>query len=217
MRLRVDGIETRKRILKAAGEVFAARGYRDTTLAEICRKAKANSAAVNYHFNDKESLYVEVWRASAEEAMSLYPIDGGISADAPARARLQGFMVALLKRMTDRGRLGIFHRLRMMEMANPTGLIDRVRWQAIQPMRDYIRELLRELLGSNATEEQVNFCEFNLVGPCLMAQLTCQLNLPGTGFVQVTDVEAFADHCAAFFLAGIKAVRTGRSGRTLNR
>ena len=210
MRLRVDGIETRRRILKAGSEVFAARGYRDATVAAICRKAKANSAAINYHFNDKESLYIEVWRAAAEEAMRLYPFDGGIPKGAPVRERLRGFLVALLKRMTDQGRLGMFHRLRMMEMANPTGLIDRIRWQAIQPMRDYIRELLRELLGPRATEQQLNYCEFNLIGPCLMAQLTCQPNLPGAGFIQVADVESFADHCTEFLLGGIKTVRNSK-------
>ena len=80
MRSRTDGIETRKRVLQAACEVFAARGYRDATVAAICRKAGANSAAINYHFNDKESLYVEVWRQSADEAMRLYPLDGGVPA-----------------------------------------------------------------------------------------------------------------------------------------
>ena len=143
--------------------------------------------------------------------MSLYPIDGGIPADAPVHERLRGFVVALLKRMTDRGRLGLFHRLRMLEMANPTGLIDRVRWQAIQPMRDYIRGLLQELVGPGATEQQLDYCEFNLVGPCLMVQLTCHTPAPGRGPVPVNDVDAFADHCTEFLLAGIKAMRAGHT------
>ena len=55
-------------VLHAACEVFADRGYRDATVAGICHKAGANPAAINYHFNDKESLYVEAWRQAAEEA-----------------------------------------------------------------------------------------------------------------------------------------------------
>ena len=210
MRLRIDGVETRKRILQAAGEVFAARGYRDATVAEICRRAKANAAAINYHFNDKESLYVEVWRHSADEAMRLYPLDGGVPITAPVKERLHGFLVALLKRMTDRGRLGMFHRLRMIEMANPSGLIDRVRWQAIQPMRDYIHALLRELLGPGVTEQELNYCELSLVGPCLMAQMTSHHKLPGSGLGQDLDFETFATHSTDFVLAGVKAVRSKR-------
>lgn len=213
MRLRVDGMETRRRILQAAGEVFAARGYRDATVAEICRRAKANSAAINYHFNDKESLYVEVWRQSATDAMRLYPFDGGIPTEAPVQERLRGFLVATLKRMTDRGRLGMFHQLRLMEMANPTGLIDRVRWQAIQPMRVHVHRLLTELLGSGTSEPELTYCELNLLGPCLMAQMTCQHNVRGIDGGQSLDVESFADHCTEFLLAGIKAIRDRRKAK----
>jgi hypothetical protein len=129
---------------------------------------------------------------------------------APVKQRVRGFLVALLKRMTDRGRLGLFHRLRMMEMANPSGLIDRVRWQAIRPMREYSLALMGELLGPQATEQELNYCELNLVGPCLMAQMTCQHNMPGAGFRREIDVESFADHLTAFVLAGAKAVRAAR-------
>jgi len=212
-RRRIDGEETRKRLLRAAGEVFAARGYREATVAEICRQAGANSAAINYHFNGKDSLYVDVWRHSADEAMRLYPLDGGIPASAPVRERLRGFLVALLKRMTDRGRLGMFHRLRLMEMANPTGLIDRVRWQATRPMREYTHTLLKELLGPGVTERELTYCELNLVGPCLMAQMCCQHNLTGAGFFQTLDVESFADHSTEFLLAGVKSVRGKRTRR----
>jgi AcrR family transcriptional regulator len=211
MRLRTDGIETRKRILHAACEVFAERGYREATVAGICRKAGANPAAINYHFKDKESLYVEVWRQAAAEATDLYPIDGGVPAKARVRERLHGFLVALLRRMMDRGRLGMFHRLRMMEMANPSGLIDRVRWKALQPMREYIHGLLRELLGPDATEQELTYCELNLVGPCLMAQLTSQPKHSGAPLFPAVDVESFADHCTGFPLAGVRSVRSRRS------
>lgn len=213
MRSRTDGVETRKRILHAACEVFAERGYRDATVAGICRRARANCAAINYHFTDKESLYIEVWRQTSEEAMQLYPIDGGVPSGAPVRERLRGLLVALLKRMTDRGRLGMCHRLRMMEMANPTGLIDQVRWKALQRMREYTHTLLVELLGPEATEQELSFCELNLVGPCLMAQMACQSKVMGAMFVQGMDVEPFADHCTAFLLAGVKSVRAKRSRR----
>ena len=49
--------ETRRQLLEAAGAVFAEAGYRDATVREICRRAHANIAAINYHFGDKEKLY----------------------------------------------------------------------------------------------------------------------------------------------------------------
>ena len=53
-------LETRRRLLDAAGEVFAEKGFAKATVREICQKAEANIAAVNYHFGDKEKLYAAV-------------------------------------------------------------------------------------------------------------------------------------------------------------
>ena len=38
--------DTRERIVQAAGEVFAERGFRGATIREICQKAGANLASV---------------------------------------------------------------------------------------------------------------------------------------------------------------------------
>ena len=49
-----DSPDTERRVLEAAGEVFAALGYRAATVRQICEKAGANIAAVNYYYGDKE-------------------------------------------------------------------------------------------------------------------------------------------------------------------
>ena len=51
---------TRTRLLKAAAEVFAEHGYENATVRQICTRAGANVALVNYHFGDKLELYTEV-------------------------------------------------------------------------------------------------------------------------------------------------------------
>src|SRR3954468_6586493 len=50
---------TKARLLEAAGEEFAEKGFECATVRSICQRAGANLAAVNYHFGDKERLYVE--------------------------------------------------------------------------------------------------------------------------------------------------------------
>lgn len=51
---------TRQRLLHAAFDVFAARGFEAGTVREITDRAGANLAAVSYHFRGKEELYVAV-------------------------------------------------------------------------------------------------------------------------------------------------------------
>ena len=78
MAKREDGKETRWRLLNAACEVFAQKGYRDAKVADICKTADANVAAVNYYFGDKVSLYEEAWRHAlqnfAEHALNRLPV-----------------------------------------------------------------------------------------------------------------------------------------------
>jgi AcrR family transcriptional regulator len=54
---------TRSKILRAALELFATRGFAATSLREITESAQVNVAAIHYHFGSKEELVREVMRA----------------------------------------------------------------------------------------------------------------------------------------------------------
>ena len=93
--------DTQARLLDSACEVFAERGYRDATIAEICENAGANIAAVNYHFGSKENLYAEAWRHSFQQSLQAHPPDGGIRPGAPAEERFRAKILAFLQRGLD--------------------------------------------------------------------------------------------------------------------
>ena len=130
---REDALRTKKSLLAAASNFCAEKGYRDATIAEICERAKANVAAVNYHFGDKETLYIEAWRHSFSNSLKAHPPDGGVSEDARPEERLRGQVEALLHRMADENNREflIVHR----ELANPTGLLEEVMRKDIRPAR----------------------------------------------------------------------------------
>src|SRR3954452_24644679 len=50
--------QTKSRLLEAAGAEFAEKGFDAARVRSICERAGANLAAVNYHFGDKEQLYL---------------------------------------------------------------------------------------------------------------------------------------------------------------
>ncbi|MDD3119173.1 MAG: CerR family C-terminal domain-containing protein [Victivallales bacterium] len=54
-------MDTKQKIFEKALDAFAARGYKRTTVRDICRRADVNVAAINYHFGGKAELYAEVF------------------------------------------------------------------------------------------------------------------------------------------------------------
>ncbi|QDF95619.1 TetR family transcriptional regulator [Azoarcus sp. DD4] len=59
--------ETRDRILDAAEALFVEHGFEATSMRMITTAAKANLAAVNYHFGSKDALIQEVFRRRLTE------------------------------------------------------------------------------------------------------------------------------------------------------
>jgi AcrR family transcriptional regulator len=204
-------METRQRLLAAAAEVFAAKGFWEATHAEICRKAGANTAAINYHFGSKEDLYVAAWKHAFEESLKAHPPDGGVRATAPASERLRGRILSFMHRIADpkNHEVEIMHR----EMANPTGLLAKVLPRVLEPMQQDARAIIQELLGTGASEQEVSFCEMSLMGQCFapMLRLRHARRNPDAprppGPPLEFRVEDLADHVTRFSLAGIRGMR----------
>src|SRR5512136_1493812 len=60
------GSEVRQRILEAAAEVFAERGFGGAGVDEIARRAGVNKAMLYYHVGDKAALFAEVVNSNVE-------------------------------------------------------------------------------------------------------------------------------------------------------
>ena len=63
---RLRGAATRERILDAAEELFARRGYHGVSIRDITRDAGVDVALVNYHFGTKEALLDSVLTRRSE-------------------------------------------------------------------------------------------------------------------------------------------------------
>lgn len=216
MRLtRKDGVQTRQRLLEAACKVFADKGYQDSSLADICQRADANIAAVNYHFGGKEALYAEVWRHIFETFMAAYPTDGGLPADAPPEQRLYVRVLALLHRPFDDGRLGQGFQLALREMVSPTEVFAATHKELVGPQRRQTRALIRELIGDGATDQQVLYCEVSIINQCLSANFMKGRRKLMFGRERFTkrQLEQLARHITEFSLGGIRAIAAGNAAR----
>lgn len=198
--------KTYNSLLAAAAEVFADKGYRDATIAEICERAKANIAAVNYHFGDKETLYREAWRYSFSESIKAHPPEGGVSGDAPPEERLRGQIAALLHRVADEDNNKEFL-IVQREFANPTGLLNEIMEEVIRPLQEETQALIRALIGPQASDEQVQFCEISIISQCINPSVVGTNRKEKGGPPKIEDIEAYSNHVIKFSLAGIRAIR----------
>jgi AcrR family transcriptional regulator len=159
--------ETRLQLLEAAGEVFAEVGFRDATVREICRRADANIAAINYHFGDKETLYLEVLRYAHGKALEKYPPLLGIEEDAPPEKKLRAFIHSLLLRIFDKGPTSWHGKLMSREMIEPTKALDSLVEERMRPMVAQLWKIVAEILNCPINDERVRLCSLSVVSQCV--------------------------------------------------
>jgi AcrR family transcriptional regulator len=74
----VKALETRKRIVDAAANLFAENGYLETDLRAICQAAHVTSGAFYYHFTSKEDLQSAIIEQAWPQTLALYKAFRGI-------------------------------------------------------------------------------------------------------------------------------------------
>ena len=116
-----SAVETRRRLVGVAGELFATRGLGDVSLREIAKAASVTAPAVIHYFGSKEALYEECIEALyarladlrgeiAESISGAKDFDGAL--DAGVRAvfgvarRNQSAIKLLLRHVADTGEIG---------------------------------------------------------------------------------------------------------------
>ena len=198
--------DTRQRLLDAAGEVFAERGFRRATVREICRKASANIAAVNYHFGDKDALYMEVLREAQRVAHAKYPVTLGLGPDATPEQRLHAYVRSSLLRLLDPGRPAWHGVLISREMVEPTAALDLLIKESVRPRFELLLGIVRELLGPDVPEERVRLCALSIAGQCVYyyhgRHLITRLQPPEER--EPLEVERLADHITEFSLGAVR-------------
>jgi AcrR family transcriptional regulator len=211
MAIRVDGVKSREKLLEAASEVFAEKGYRETTVAEICKRAGCNVAAINYHFRSKDELYVAVWKKAYDESLSVYPLNGGLPENAPPEKKLFAIVHSTLHKTLDEGHLGRSGQILLREMAEPTEAIGPILHDTLEPLRKHVQQVIGLLLGPGATEDDVNLCELSVLNQCVALSFgKARGKLPPffkTDRLTCDMIDNLADHITKFSISGIKAIR----------
>ena len=155
--------QTRKRLLDAAREVFAEHSFQGATVREICRRAEANVAAVNYHFSNKDGLLAEALNFAPLAALQ----EANVSAAACPRMRLRLFLRDFMLMLLDEKNPSSQCRIMARELADPTPALDKIVREAIAPLHAFLGKLVREIVGDKVSEAELRRCVHSIVGQCL--------------------------------------------------
>jgi AcrR family transcriptional regulator len=200
-----SGLEVKKRILEVAGEIFADRGFRETTVREICRRAGVNLAAVNYHFGDKERLYMAVIKHYKEIAIQKYLQYDFVRDHDPYDVQLTAFIKSFMYHLLGEGHESCFGRLMSRELFEPTSALDVIIEEEFRPFFNRLNAIVRQLLGKEIGEEKVILCSMSVLGQCLYFRNSKPVisRLLRKDHYSAEEINEIADHIACFSLEAL--------------
>jgi AcrR family transcriptional regulator len=215
-----DTAETRERIVQAAVNLFAENGYAATSVRDITAEAGTNVAAVNYHFQGKENLYLETFRSLLEEMRDLRIVAMRRDMNENPEMGLEGFIESFANAfieplVTDesRGRLLLgFFAHEMVEPHLPSGVFGK---EFIHPLVEVSLEALGRLGPPMATSSQ-HLCLMSLVGQLIHAVKARHLFAGDDHPVPISlDLQEHIRHIVRFSVGGIRACAQGNATQSV--
>jgi len=201
----------KQQILEAAERLFAERGFDAVSVRDITKLAKANVAAVNYHFGDRENLVLLVISRLVEPVIEerLARLDGVEKKWTGKAAPLEEILDALVRPLASANRKSalpepMHHRLlgRIFSLqpdAWPELSAERMR----QMMGRFMRALAKSLPDVPA-EELVWRVHFTMGGMAHMLLLDALPEKPGKSQASAVGLYAMIGRFIRFAAAGLR-------------
>jgi AcrR family transcriptional regulator len=207
---------TRQRLLEAATVLFAAEGFRRVTVRDICREARANVAAVNYHFRDKMGLYREVIDGAVAGIRELTAEAIRMGEGRPPREKLEAYVRVHCERLFELRRPDVLkpilplQELIYREMSDPTPALETLMDDAFSPRFEYLAAVVGELMGRPADDVRVVQCATSVHAQVLIFRPSPMVDRLRARVKPAFEVEPVIDHIVAFSLTGIGVYGAGR-------
>ena len=198
--------ETRERLLKAAERLFADRGFKNVTVRDLCRAARANVAAVNYHFGDKLGLYREVMQSAIDAMRGTNDAARDAGSGHAPEEQLRRYIAIFVHRVLTPGNDTV-HKLITREMNDPTPALDALVEQGVRPRVEYLAGLIAAIIRCDPADQRVLRCVASVQAQTLAYipnPIGARLGLANKP--TAANLRAIADHIAEFSLAGVHAV-----------
>ena len=200
-----DQDATKRRLLDAAGEEFAAKGYEAARVRSICRKAEANVASVNYYFGDKGQLYTQAVLEAHRCGMRSEPDEALFGPEVAPEAQLREFVRHFLSNVLAMSRDDTWHHALMLrEMLRPSAACEAVVREAIRPRFERLLGILGRFCP-DAEPRRLNALAFSVIGQCLFYKTARPVTerLVGPEMLATLDLDFLTDHITTFSLSAL--------------
>jgi len=202
---------TKERIMDAAGDIFGQDGFKAATIRKIATAAKANVAAINYHFQDKQTLYLAVLEDTFSKGFQRFPATRDTDQDKPPEQRLQIFIHAMFHRfLSHEGWGGIKGRGKLIarEFFEPTPAFETIVENYITPHKQMLMSIISELSEGKAGIDKQLACAISIISQCVYyAFATPIIQRIAPSFMPTHEnLDHLADHVFRFSLGGIQQI-----------
>lgn len=173
---RPGGDESRARIVEAAAQLFADRGFDGVSVRELAKRAGVNAAAVNYHFGGKEGLYHAVIRKLIDDTEPMFApmierLRDGVARANGDRAALaalaSGLISGLIRSVLSSTNLHWRMPILLRESQQPSSAFAMLMQDRVNPVHDAIAELVGAATGYDPKGPQARLITANIMGQCM--------------------------------------------------
>jgi AcrR family transcriptional regulator len=138
---RTQSQDSRDEILKAAMQLFANRGFHETSMSEVAREARVSKALIFWHFKTKEELFVAVLNRLLEPYFIDFAEEAAVMGE---RAQIEKLVESYLSFVRDNASSVRFF---LAQMLHDQRLSESLNDQVLKLYGGY-RAMLVELIGS---------------------------------------------------------------------
>jgi AcrR family transcriptional regulator len=203
-------LDTRRRLLETAGEIFAEKGFAAATGVDICKRARINTAAINYHFGGMDGLYEAVLIEARDRLPRLEAISALAAQSPDPPARLRAIIELAVGMLAGPQSQSWVLRVLGREAIAPSPAFERLLLEpeGLPKMR-FLKTLIGEIMGLPQDHPAVARGCLSVVAPCQIMLVASQGILkrayPDLGLGPAGAPELI-DHLVDFSLAGLAAV-----------
>src|SRR5579862_637644 len=197
----IEKVDTKSRILDSAEKLFGMNGFDGTSLRDITSAADVNLAAINYHFQSKDSLIDAIIARRIEPVnKKRFEMLDAVGSHPTVEQILTAFMAPVMQVKVD-AVVPLIGRI----LSNPELFVERVFHKHLAPVSQRFAELLSKALPELPPSEllwRLYFSAGVMTHTMLWGKILPKIT---NGVCDISDREAVIDRAVRFVSAGFRA------------